>query len=122
MLYADDLPEMRELLRVLLAREGHVVTTVEDGEFAWERLTADPAAFDLLVTDHHMPRLNGLELVERVRGSAFRGKVVVFSSELSPAVHAAYRAHAVDAILAKPIFPGTLRDLLRQLFQPTRSA
>jgi CheY-like chemotaxis protein len=118
-LYADDMREMRELLTILLGREGHRVETVEDGDLAWERLAADPAAFDLLVTDHHMPRVNGLELVARVRRLPFAGKILVLSSEISPGVRAAYAEHRVDEVLEKPVFPGTLRDALRALFAPT---
>lgn len=118
-LYADDMREMRELLKILLGRDGHHVETAEDGDVAWERLAADPAAFDLLVTDHHMPRVNGLELVTRVRRLPFAGKIVVLSSETSPLVRAAYAAQHVDEVLEKPVFPGTLREVLRGLYAPT---
>ncbi len=117
-LYADDMPEMRELLKILLGREGHRVETVEDGDVAFERLADNPAAFDLLVTDHHMARVNGLELVTRVRRLPFAGKILVLSSEISPAVRAAYEAQRVDEVLEKPVFPGTLRQVLRGLFAP----
>ena len=120
-LYADDMSEMRDLLGILLGREGHVVETVADGDLAWERLAADPTAFDLLVTDHHMPRVNGLELVTRVRRLPFAGKILVLSSEISPQVRAAYAAQRVDEVLEKPVFPVTLREVLRTLFAPTPS-
>lgn len=115
-LYADDMRELRELITIVLTRDGHQVDTVQDGEAAWERLSADVGAYDLLITDHHMPRMNGLELVGEVRRSPFAGKVMVFSSELSPTVHAAYRDLKVDQVMLKPVFPHTLRGALRDLF------
>lgn len=120
-LYADDMRELRDLLTIVLSRDGHQVETVEDGSAAWERISADPQRYDLLITDHHMPKMNGLELVHQLRGSKFAGKVMVFSSELSPSVHARYRELAVDQVMLKPVFPHTLRGALRDLFAPHRA-
>jgi len=115
-LYADDMPELREIMSAVLAHEGHRIETVSDGGEALERLKQAHDDFDLLITDHPMPRLNGLELVRQTRQLAYPGKIVVFSSELSEKVHEQYRQFAVDAILAKPIFPLTFRTVLEQLF------
>jgi CheY-like chemotaxis protein len=115
-LYADDVRQLRELMTTILKRDGHHAETVGDGLDALTRLDQPDAAYDLLVTDHHMPRLNGLALVRRARTLAFAGKIIVFSSELSPLVHEDYRGLKVDLILAKPVFPSTFRRLLRELF------
>jgi len=114
-LYADDMRELRRLLEITLGRDGHTVETAEDGQEALNRITATPSAFDLLITDHHMPNMNGLELVSRLRSLPFAGKIVVFSSELSEEVADAYRRLKVDCILPKPIFPATLRAVLATL-------
>lgn len=115
-LYADDVLQLREFMTIMLKREGHLVETVEDGSQALEWIERAPAAFDLLITDHHMPRLNGLELVRAVRHLPFAGKIIVFSSELSELVHERYRRLNVDLILPKPIFPVTFRQLLKELY------
>jgi len=117
-LYADDLRDLRVVLHMALTREGHAIECVADGSLALERLKKDPSAFDLLITDHHMPVMNGLELVTQVRTLPFRGKIVVFSSELSAEVNEAYHALGVDLVLAKPIFPSVLRQVLAELFAP----
>ncbi len=114
-LYADDLRELREVARLSLSREGHRIECVEDGQLALARVTADPG-FDLIITDHHMPRMNGLELVTHLRAREFSGKIMVFSSELSPAVALEYARLKVDCILYKPVFPSVLRQTLRALF------
>ncbi len=115
-LYADDMPELLNLMSAVLAHEGYHVETVESGNEALQRLQAAHPSFDLLITDHHMPGLNGLELVRQTRDLHYPGKIVVFSSELSEEVHEQYRRFAVDAILPKPIFPVTFRRVLEQLF------
>jgi CheY-like chemotaxis protein len=114
-LYADDMRELRCLLEVTLRRDGHTVATAADGREALEQITAAPDAFNLLITDHHMPCLNGLELVGRLRTLCFTGRIIVFSSELDDEVREAYRRLQVDYILPKPIFPQTLRALLATL-------
>lgn len=115
-LYADDMPELRVLMRDVLAREGHSIETVGTGDQALERLKQARSGFDLLITDHHMPGISGLELVRQARELPYAGKIVVFSSELSETIYEEYRKFGVDAIFAKPIFPVTLGSMLEQLF------
>lgn len=114
-LYADDLRELRDVARISLSREGHGIECVADGSLALARVIADPR-FDLVITDHHMPNMNGLELVTRLREHDFAGKIVVFSSELSSAVAADYARLKVDHILYKPVYPSVLREVLHELF------
>jgi two-component system, chemotaxis family, chemotaxis protein CheY len=115
-LYADDMPELRSLVSDVFVREGHAVETVGDGDKALEQLRHSVSPFDLLITDHHMPGISGLDLVRQTRRLPYSGKIVVFSSELSETVKDEYRGLAVDAILTKPIFPLTFRTVLEQLF------
>jgi two-component system, chemotaxis family, chemotaxis protein CheY len=114
-LYADDMRELRDLAVITLGRDGHSVECVKDGQAALARISANPAAFDLLITDHHMPNMNGLELINQVRASAYRGKIIIFCSELSPDVNQAYVDLGVDEILYKPILPSELRRVLAKL-------
>jgi two-component system, chemotaxis family, chemotaxis protein CheY len=120
-LYADDMPELREVARLTLTADGHNIECVEDGVLALARVTADPH-FDLVITDHHMPKMNGLELVTRLREQAFAGKIMVFSSELSSAVAAGYQQQRVDRVLYKPVYPSVLRQTLNELFPTIASA
>ena len=114
-LYADDMKELRHLLEVVLGRDGHKVESVSDGHLAFDLLKANPTAFDVVITDHHMPTVSGLELVARMRTMDFKGRIIVFSSELSEEVDKAYRDHKVDFILPKPVFPSDLRALFATL-------
>lgn len=116
-LYADDMKELRELITIVLGRDGHTVEAFPNGTLALEQLnSAAPDHYDLIITDHHMPEMNGLELVRHLRERTYPGKVMVFSSEISPLVQEKYRQLAVDRILPKPIFPAQLRTSLRDLF------
>ena len=114
-LYADDMRELRDLATITLGRDGHTVECVKDGQAAFGRLSAEPDSFDLLITDHHMPNMNGLELIQQVRTLPFKGKIIIFCSELSQDVNQAYCDLDVDEILYKPILPSELRRVLARL-------
>ena len=114
-LYADDMRELRQLLEIVLGRDGHKVDSVPDGNMAIELVKKDLTAYDVVITDHHMPTISGLELVALLREINFPGKIIVFSSELSTSVDASYRRHRVDHILPKPIFPSDLRAIFSTL-------
>jgi CheY-like chemotaxis protein len=64
-LLADDSPLMRELLTAMLDAAGHRVEGAADGREALEMLKATP--FDMVVSDVHMPRLDGLSLTRAIR-------------------------------------------------------
>lgn len=64
-LVAEDDPGTRELLSLALTREGHEVSTAEDGEAAMEAI-ADSAP-DILLTDIMMPGCDGIELARWAR-------------------------------------------------------
>jgi DNA-binding response OmpR family regulator len=64
-LVADDDADVREVSANLLRRAGYRVTSAPEGEAAWVTLCADK--FDVLITDHSMPNLTGLDLIRRVR-------------------------------------------------------
>lgn len=121
-LYAEDVRELRELARVVFTREGHQIECANDGIAALDRLVSEPGRFDLLITDHHMPRMNGLDLVKNVRGLAFSGKIMVFSSELNPGIAAEYQRLQVDRILFKPVYPSFLRQAIAELFPAVEAA
>lgn len=100
-LCADDNALLGELMLRLFAKEGYWVEQVEDGAKAWERLSAGVDNFDVIVTDHHMPGLTGLQLVDRLRAAGFCGRIVVHSSGLTGPLTADYRALGVSQFVAK---------------------
>lgn len=114
-IYADDVRELRHVAQLSLTRDGHKIDCVSDGDEALAKLSAAPGGYDVLITDHHMPRMDGLVLVQQLRLLPFKGKIIVFSSSLSAEVDAAYRKLGVDHLLKKPVFPSVLRELLSKI-------
>src|SRR3954469_23560719 len=69
-LVVDDERVIREILAEFLTLEGFSVHTVEDGEKALTELRLRP--YDLLITDLKMPKLSGLQLLERIEAERLR--------------------------------------------------
>ncbi len=74
-LVVDDSLTVREVERRLLESRGYGVSVAVDGIDGWN--TMQNSAFDLVVTDVDMPRLNGIELVRRVRGAPRLSRIPV---------------------------------------------
>ncbi|WP_102126340.1 response regulator [Deinococcus planocerae] len=66
LLLVDDSVSVRRVVGRMLERGGYRVVTAADGQAALELLTQDPA-FDLILSDLEMPRMNGYELIEALR-------------------------------------------------------
>ncbi len=64
-LAADDNPEIREIIKVLLSGEGYAVTEAKDGAAALEALKSQ--TFDLIILDIMMPGMNGYETCRKIR-------------------------------------------------------
>jgi DNA-binding response OmpR family regulator len=70
----DELPILRAA-EIKFRRAGFEVRTSADGQEAWEAMQAELP--DLVVTDCQMPRMNGLELVQKIREDARTSQVPV---------------------------------------------
>lgn len=114
-LVADDDPGIVELTSLILHFSGYDVATAEDGEVAWRAYLEQGC--DLLLTDHNMPRLSGLDLIARVRTHGDTVPVILASGRLDPEEIPFALRNQIDAFLAKP-FPSdvliaTVRRCLR---------
>ena len=79
-LVADDEPDIRDFIGHVLARAGHDVTTAGYGAEVLERASEDH--FDLVVVDHHMPRMTGLAVADELRRASPATKVLLMSGDL----------------------------------------
>lgn len=65
LLVVDDEKNLRMIVEKEMTRQGHEVETASDGEAAWD--TLEERDFDVLLCDINMPRLDGIELLRRLR-------------------------------------------------------
>jgi len=66
-LVVDDHALDRKLLTVHLMPEGYAIETAADGVEAWGKLNADPERYDVVLLDRTMPRMDGMQLLTRMK-------------------------------------------------------
>ena len=111
-LAVDDEPSIAQSMRFIFERPLYELASAQDGAAALARLTTDPNAFDVVITDNNMPGVSGIQFVRKLREQNFAGKIMVLSAHLSSEVRAAYEAMAVDAMIDKPFSIKALRQTL----------
>lgn len=101
-LIVDDEPGIREVLGDYLADEGYRVRTAQDGHEALAAAIAEPP--DVVLSDVTMPRMNGVELIHRLRARGQDVPVVLISANYAavdlPGVRFLTKPFDLDAITA----------------------
>jgi PAS domain S-box-containing protein len=118
-LLAEDNPINALLTRELLRRRGHIVSEVVSGEEAV--LAMQQNAFDLLLTDIHMPGLDGVEATKLIRTEESesgrpRTPIVALTADVLETGKRACREAGMDGFLPKPVDPDELDAMLASLF------
>jgi two-component system response regulator len=117
-LIAEDEPLHRDLLSSILAQwPEHQVTIVKDGLAALDLLTDPKRLFDLVFLDLKMPRLGGLELLQRLREGAMRrsAKFVICSAVNDRATISKAVLLGAKRYIIKPCSPTVVAETLRQV-------
>lgn len=114
-LVVEDDRAIRHLSTKLLLQSGYQVDAAEDGAAAWEALQDN--SYDLLVTDHQMPKVSGVELIEKLRSARMSLPVILVSGALPLEELTRKPWLQLDAKLPKPYscedFLGTVKEVLR---------
>ena len=105
-LIADDDESDRLLLETILGDE-HELHVATNGEEALKLYLRHPV--EVVVTDIHMPRGDGIELISALRGLDPEAAIIAISGQRPHKLGIAQMAGAV-AILSKPLSPQRLRD------------
>ena len=116
-LVVDDDPATRHVLRKVLTGAGFSATVAKDGVEGLKALKAN--RFDLLLLDVWMPRMNGLELLTRLRSTKARPRVIVMTSDDAPqTVLEAVREKAFKYV-HKPVEALALLQTVREVLSAT---
>ena len=118
-LLAEDNPINAMIARNVLERVGAEVIHVENGESAVAAVVASLAegrAFDLVLMDVCMPRVDGFEATRRIRMAEHREGVppvtiVATTARALPQTEQDCAAAGMNAVLTKPVDPAVLQDL-----------
>lgn len=111
-LVVDDDPDYLLLAGNLLRNEGLSVQTATSGEEALEYMGHQ--AFHLLMTDYHMPGMDGLTLARMAATVAPDMAIIMCSGSISPDLPTMAEAAGVGRVLSKPFHPGELLAAVRE--------
>ena len=119
-LVVDDDRSTRALLGILLEKDGYHIINAEDGV---EALAAFERHIpDIIITDIHMPRLNGLDLIRSVRssgGSTATTPIIALTADTEDMVGEARRAGA-NIVGRKPTDVRRVPTFIQELFEIKR--
>ena len=121
-LLVEDDPDIVELVRMNLAREGYRVFTAEDGERGLEEACERRPALVLL--DLMLPRLDGLEVCKRIRQNAELAEtpVVMLTAKGEESDIVLGLELGADDYLTKPFSPKELLARIRSVLRRNRRA
>ena len=119
-LVTDDSCEVREMLFEALSSIECGVTCVKDGLEALASLQAGP--YDLLITDYHMPRLNGLALLRCLQAGNCCPPSILITGHNSPNVIVEAKQAGATFVLPKPFAISHLLSLVESIraYRPAR--
>ncbi|RFB75526.1 response regulator transcription factor [Methylovirgula sp. 4M-Z18] len=113
-LLVDDDVELTTLLKEYLVEEGFDVSTAHDGRTAIGLATSH--AVDIVVLDIMMPRMNGIELLQRIRRTS-TVPVLMLTAKGDDADRIAGLNLGADDYVPKPCSPGELVARLRAILR-----
>jgi DNA-binding NtrC family response regulator len=115
-LVADDDEPSREGLKLLLSRWGYAAETAIDGADALHHaVTRHPA---LIITDLHMPKMDGLELLRTVQASLPDVPAIVVTGTLEGSRTRTEAGRLAFGYLRKPVDVTRLKGLVKAAMEP----
>ena len=118
-LLAEDNPVNALLIRELLRRRGHFTREVTTGTGAVTAMEEE--RFDLLLTDIHMPGMDGIEATRAIRANEeksgrARTPIVALTADALETGKRACQEAGMDGFLTKPVDPAELEEMFLMLF------
>ena len=100
-LVVDDSNMSRRILRRMLESAGHQVLEAQDGMTGIEQYSLHQP--DLVLLDLTMPKMHGLEVLEKLREMDEQARVVVATADIQSATHTLAEAAGASGYITKPL-------------------
>lgn len=109
-LFVEDSTSLRQTVAAALRRSGYAVDVAPDGEEGAALATSEP--YDVLVLDIMLPKLDGLEILKRVRAAGRDTPILMLTARTAVSDRVAGLNHGADDYLSKPF---ALEELLARV-------
>ena len=119
-LVVEDDPAIRRVNTEVLIYSGYQVDTAEDGEAAWDALQL--INYDLLVTDNDMPRVTGVELLQKILAANLTLPIIMATGILPDEEFTRYPWLQPNITLLKPYTFDELLDAVKEVLRVTSDA
>ncbi len=116
-MYVDDDQALVFLIERALGRRGFQVSSFTDPRQAIEALRANPATYDLLVTDYNMPGFSGIDVLREAHLIRADLPVALASGYVTPEIEHAAMAEGARALIHKPNDVSELCDTMHRLMR-----
>ena len=113
-LFVDDEEEITSLGKDMLERFGYTVTVKTSGVEALEAVRAQPDKFDLLVTDHMMPRMTGFQLARELKRIRPDLPIIITTGLADASIHGDLETLGNSQCVAKPF---VMRELVNAVWR-----
>ncbi|MEK8049312.1 ATP-binding protein [Ideonella sp. DXS22W] len=104
LLYVDDDPVLRLLAEHMLGAAGYEVTLAETATQARALMDAHASAFDIVVSDVHLPDATGFDVLAAARGGRHGGQLYLVSGNCNAELVQRAHQEGVQALIAKDRF------------------
>jgi CheY-like chemotaxis protein len=111
-LLMDDEPLVRSLLKQILERAGHTVTEVSNGQEGVRCFRENN--FDLVITDHGMPVMNGLDAAFRIKKQKPETPVILITGWQTETDATFQKPSGIDEFITKPFNLEKLIELIEK--------
>lgn len=109
-LVIDDEKDICELLKIVLEREGYIVTAVSNGAEAIELISK--SRYDLIFLDLGMPQVNGLEILDYIKSQAIDVGIIIITGYAEGAqIMTAAMEYSPLLIMKKPFSNKDIKDI-----------
>lgn len=112
-LVADDDPDIREIVKILLQGAGFRVSTTKTSDGVLELARSE--RFDLFLLDYWMPGLNGIEVCRRIRTFDKSTPILMCSGAITAADREAVMLAGAQGLIGKPFKSKDLISAVRSI-------
>ncbi len=119
-LVVDDQKYLLNMLKKMLSRLGYAVTAKQNPLEAWELFSADPFAWDMIITDQTMPDLTGCVMAQKMINIRPDIPIILCTGFTDLVTANEAKAMGIREFLQKPIKSSELTQIMRSIFDNSK--